>query len=64
MFFFLFVLQPMWSPAGKGLTSWVSCMLRFVVFVTFPDAVLGQVRYLNVSFPDLCPPSDFNRLTI
>ena len=31
----------LWSPAGKGLTSW------------YPD-ILGQVWYLIVSIPDLC----------
>ena len=41
-------------PAGKGLTSWLSC-----VFVTFPYGVLGQVWYLIVSIPDLCLLSYF-----
>ena len=31
-------LVALWSPAGKGLTSWLSCLL---CFVTFP----------NVSYP-------------
>ena len=34
----------LWSPAGKGLTSWLS----FVV------STVGQVWYLIVSIPDLC----------
>ena len=29
------------------------------IFVTFPCGILGQVRYLNVSFPDLCCLSYF-----
>ena len=28
----------LWSPVGKGLNSWLSC-----VFVTFPYGILGQV---------------------
>ena len=40
----------LWSPAGKGLTSWLS----FVVS-NFPIGILGQVYYLIVSIPDLCP---------
>ena len=26
----------LWSPAGKGLTSWLSCVRSFVVFCHFP----------------------------
>ena len=43
----------LWSPAGKGLTSWLS----FVVsnwFCNFPIGILGRVCYLIVSIPDLC----------
>ena len=41
----------LWSPAGKGLTSWLS----FVVWIChFPIGILGQVWYLIVSIPDLC----------
>ena len=39
----------LWSPAGKGLISWLS----FVVS-NFPIGILGQVWYLIVSIPDLC----------
>ena len=28
-------LAAVWSPAGKGLTSWLSCMLCFLVFCHF-----------------------------
>ena len=31
----------LWSPAGKGLTSWLSCVL---CFVTFPKCVLVHLR--------------------
>ena len=39
-------IAALWSPAGKGLTSW----LLFVMSncVTFPCGILGQVRYLIV----------------
>ena len=43
----------LWSPAWKGLTSWLS----FVVSnceCHFPIGILGQVWYLIVSIPDLC----------
>ena len=48
----------LWSPAGKGLTSWLSfvvsnCEFDDVVFY-FPIGILGQVWYLIVSIPDLC----------
>ena len=39
----------LWSPAGKGLTSWLS----FVVS-NFPIGILGQVCYLIVSITDIC----------
>ena len=26
----------MWSPAGKGLTSWLSFVVAYCEFVTFP----------------------------
>ena len=44
----------LWSPTGKGLTSWLSCVSSFVMLVTFPYGVLGRVWYLIVSIPDLC----------
>ena len=43
----------LWSPAGKGLTSWLSFVVSTVSF-HFPIAILGQVWYLIVSIPDLC----------
>ena len=43
-----------WSPAGKGLTAWLSFVMFNCVFVTFPCGTLGQVWYLIVSIPDLC----------
>ena len=44
----------LWSPAGKGLTSWLSFVMFGCVFVTFPCDILGQVWYLMVSILDLC----------
>ena len=53
-------IAALWSPAGKGLTSWLLVMF-IVFFVTFPCGILGQVWYLIVLFPDLCPLSHFAR---
>ena len=47
------------SPAGKGLTSWLSIVMFNCLFVTFPCSILGQVWYLIVSIPALCPLSHF-----
>ena len=43
----------LWSPAGKGLTSWLSFVVSAAV-CHFPIGILGQVWYLIVSIPDLC----------
>ena len=43
----------LWSPAGKGLTSWLSFVVSAVI-CHFPIGILGQVWYLIVSIPDLC----------
>ena len=45
----LFV-DALWSPAGKGLTSWLSFVMSNCDVV-----ILGQVCCLIVSMPDLCP---------
>ena len=45
-------IAALWSPAGKGLTTWLPCMLLY--FVIFPCGVLGQVWYVIVLIPDLC----------
>ena len=39
----------LWSPAGKGLTSWLSFVVSY-----FPIGILGQVCYLIVSITDIC----------
>ena len=52
-------IAALWSPAGIGLTSWFSFVMFNCVFVTFPCGILGQVRYLILSIPDLCHLSYF-----
>ena len=42
------------SLARKGLTSWLSFVMFYYVFVTFPCGILGQVWYLIESIPVLC----------
>ena len=32
----------LWTPAGKGLTSWLSCVWCFVVFLWLPMWCLGS----------------------
>ena len=62
MFFNAFVrlfIDALWSPVGKGLTSWLSFVMSNCVFGTFPCGILGQVWYLIVSVLDLCPLSYF-----
>ena len=53
MLFHLFITA-LWSPAEKGLTSWLSFVMFNCVFVIFPCGILGQMWYLLVSIPDLC----------
>ena len=49
------LIAALWSPAGKGLTSWLPFVVLNCVTVTFHFGILGQVWYLIVSIPDLCP---------
>ena len=49
-------IAALWSPAGKGLTSWLLFVMSNCDFVTFPCGILGQVWYLIVLIPDLCSP--------
>ena len=53
-------IAALWSPAGKGLPSWLLFVIFSCVFVTFPCGILGQVWYLIVSIPDLCRLSYFH----
>ena len=52
-------IAALWSPDGKGLTSWLSFVMFNCVFVTFPCGILGQVWYLIVSIPYVCHLSSF-----
>ena len=36
-------IAALWSPAGKGLTSWLLFVMFNCVFVTFPFGILGHV---------------------
>ena len=58
------VIAALWSPAGKGLTSWLSFVVSNCVVVTFPFGILGQVWYLIVSIPDLWSISYFHTVCI
>ena len=49
------LIAALWSPAGKGLTSWLSFVVLNCVIVTFAFGILCQVWYLIVSIPDICP---------
>ena len=46
------LINALWSPAGKGLTSCFSFLMSNCVFVTFPCGILGQVWYLILSHID------------
>ena len=39
----LLFICALWSPAGKGLTSWLSFEVSYCEFVTFP--LVSWVRY-------------------
>ena len=60
MLSFLF-LAALWLPAEKGLTSWLSCVLYFLVLCHYLIwcSLPGMVQYLIVSIPDLCLPLYF-----
>ena len=53
-------IAALWSPAWKGLTSWLSFVMFTCVFVTYPCAILDPVWYLIISIPDLCHLSYFD----
>ena len=48
------LIGALWSPAGKGLTSWLLFVMSYCDFVTFPFGILGQVWYLIALIPGLC----------
>ena len=43
-------ITAVWSPAGKGLTSWLSFVMFNCDYVTFPCGILGQMWYLIYRF--------------
>ena len=47
-------IAALWSPAGKGLTSWLLFVILNCVFVTFSCGILGHEWYFIVSIPVLC----------
>ena len=49
----------LWSPAGKGLTSWLSYVVS-AVSLSLSIGILGQVWYLIVLIPDLCTLTYFD----
>ena len=53
------IIAALWLPAVKGLTSWLSFVMFNCVFLTFLCGIPGQVWYLIVLIPDLCPLSYF-----
>ena len=55
MLSFLFIAA-LWSPAGKGLTSWHSFVMFGCVFVPSP---MWYPRSVVVLIPDLCHLSYF-----
>ena len=45
------LIDALWSPEGKGLTSWL-LFVRFILI--FPPDIMGQVWYLIVWIPGPC----------
>ena len=53
----------LWSPAGRGLASWLSFVVSGCEFVIFPlVSWVGCGRYFIVSIPDLCTLTYFATL--
>ena len=47
-------IDALWSPAGKGLTAWLSFVMSIKLSSChFPIGIRGQVWCLIVSIPDL-----------
>ena len=53
----------LWSPAGIGLTSWLSFVVSNCEFVTF-HGILCQVWYMIVSIPDLCTLTYYHKVPL
>ena len=52
-------IAALWSPAGKGLASWLLFEMSNCDLVTFPGDILGWVWHLIVLIPELCCLSYF-----
>ena len=50
----------LWSPAGKGLTSWLTFVVSDCEFVAVPLVFWVRCSLLIVSIPDLCPLTYFD----
>ena len=48
-------IAALWSPAEKGLTSWLLFVMFNRVFVTFPCGILCQVWHFILLIPEFCP---------
>ena len=46
-------IAALWSPAGKGRTSWLLFVMSKCDFVTFPSGILCQLWYWILSIPGL-----------
>ena len=57
------LIATLWSPAWKGLTSWLLSVMFNCVFVSFPCGIIGQVWYLIVLIHDICQLSYFDILS-
>ena len=57
-------IAALWSPEGKGLTSWLLFVMFIVILLLshLVQCILGQVWYLIVSIPDPCCLSYFFRI--
>ena len=53
-------IAALWSPARKGLTSWLLFVMSNCDFVTFLCGILGQLWYLIILIHDLCRLSYFD----
>ena len=54
-------IAALWSPAGKGLTSWLLLVMYIVVLLLSHVVSWVKFWYLIVSLPDLCRLSFFNK---
>ena len=52
-------INALWSPAGKGLASWLSFVMSNCEIVTFPLVSWVRCGAYFVSIPDLDPLSYF-----